>query len=76
MGLISIWEGVACVVIFTFSLTYMQVRIWEERKVFGSRRQILKEELVGRHLETSNKNEKHSGLKLVPHVPPFFCVFV
>ncbi|KAI3666052.1 hypothetical protein L6452_44690 [Arctium lappa] len=40
------------------------VRIWEERKVFGSRGQILKEELVGRHLETSNKNEKHSGLKL------------
>ncbi|KVI02420.1 regulation of nuclear pre-mRNA domain-containing protein 1A-like isoform X2 [Cynara cardunculus var. scolymus] len=40
------------------------VRIWEERKVFGSRGQILKEELAGRHLETSNKNEKHSGLKL------------
>ncbi|KAI3503612.1 hypothetical protein L1887_32058 [Cichorium endivia] len=39
------------------------VKIWEERKVFGSRGQILKEELVGRHVENSNKNEKHSGVK-------------
>ncbi|XP_024961119.1 uncharacterized protein LOC112501655 isoform X1 [Cynara cardunculus var. scolymus] len=40
------------------------VNILDERKVFGSRGQVLKEELVGRHLETSNKNGKHSGLKL------------
>ncbi|XP_071703207.1 uncharacterized protein [Rutidosis leptorrhynchoides] len=37
------------------------VNIWEERKVFGSQGEILKKELVGRHVETSNRNEKHSG---------------
>ncbi|CAL5368619.1 unnamed protein product [Camellia sinensis] len=42
------------------------ISIWEERKVFGSRGQILKEELVGRHQENSNRNGKHSGLKLRP----------
>ncbi|KAE9445946.1 hypothetical protein C3L33_22156, partial [Rhododendron williamsianum] len=42
------------------------VSIWEERKVFGSRGQILKEELVGRHLENSNTNGKHSAFKLRP----------
>ncbi|GFY83198.1 ENTH/VHS family protein [Actinidia rufa] len=40
------------------------ISIWEERKVFGSRAQILKEELVGRHLENSNRNGKLSGFKL------------
>ncbi|GAV92136.1 CTD_bind domain-containing protein [Cephalotus follicularis] len=40
------------------------IGIWEERKVFGSRGQILKEELVGRHLENSNRNGKHLGFKL------------
>ncbi|KAI3748159.1 hypothetical protein L6452_11064 [Arctium lappa] len=40
------------------------VNILDERKVFGSRGQVLKEELVGRHLETSKRNGKHSGLKL------------
>ncbi|XP_050383928.1 UPF0400 protein C337.03 [Argentina anserina] len=34
------------------------INIWEERKVFGSRGQILKEEFVGRQLE-SNRNGKH-----------------
>jgi hypothetical protein len=43
----------------------MQIGIWEERKVFGSRGQILKEELAGRHLENSNKNGKNSNFKLV-----------
>lgn len=44
----------------------LQVSIWEERKVFGSRGQILKEELVGKNLESSNHgNGKDSGLKLV-----------
>ncbi|KAG5534680.1 hypothetical protein RHGRI_022717 [Rhododendron griersonianum] len=42
------------------------VSIWEERKVFGSRGQILKEELVGRHLDNSNTNGKHSAFKLRP----------
>ncbi|XP_062105392.1 uncharacterized protein LOC133817025 [Humulus lupulus] len=32
------------------------VNIWDERKVFGSRGQILKEELVGRHTENNNRN--------------------
>ncbi|XP_044503314.1 regulation of nuclear pre-mRNA domain-containing protein 1B [Mangifera indica] len=40
------------------------INIWEERKVFGSRGQILKEELVGRHLENYNRNGKHQSLKL------------
>ncbi|KAL6994507.1 hypothetical protein U1Q18_012610 [Sarracenia purpurea var. burkii] len=40
------------------------VSIWEERKVFGSRGQILKEELMGRHLENSSRNGKQSGFKL------------
>lgn len=40
------------------------VTILDERKVFGSRGQVLKEELVKRHMETSNRNGKHSGLKL------------
>ncbi|XAR52033.1 hypothetical protein NMG60_11006876 [Bertholletia excelsa] len=39
------------------------VSIWEERKVFGSRGQILKEEM-GRHLESSNRSEKHLGFEL------------
>ncbi|XP_042475493.1 protein enabled homolog isoform X2 [Macadamia integrifolia] len=39
------------------------IDIWEERKVFGSRGQILKEELVGRNLENSNRNGKSSGFK-------------
>ncbi|GMI86847.1 hypothetical protein like AT3G26990 [Hibiscus trionum] len=38
--------------------------IWEERKVFGSQGQILKEELVGRHSEDNNRNERHVVLKL------------
>lgn len=42
------------------------IGIWEERKVFGSRGQILKEELVGSHLENSNRNGKHLNFKLRP----------
>ncbi|KAJ4823202.1 hypothetical protein Tsubulata_015151 [Turnera subulata] len=38
--------------------------IWEERKVFGSRGQILKDELVGKHAENINRNVKHLGTKL------------
>ncbi|CAK9175146.1 unnamed protein product [Ilex paraguariensis] len=40
------------------------IGIWEERKVFGSRGQILKKELVGKHLGDANRNGKHSGFKL------------
>ncbi|KAL5793441.1 hypothetical protein ACOSP7_002035 [Xanthoceras sorbifolium] len=39
------------------------IGIWEERKVFGSRGQILKEELVGKH-QDNNRNGKHLGIKL------------
>ncbi|XP_028771408.1 UPF0400 protein C337.03 isoform X2 [Neltuma alba] len=42
------------------------IAIWEERKVFGSRGQILKEEFVGRHLENSARNGKPMNLKLRP----------
>ncbi|CAL9125924.1 unnamed protein product [Musa textilis] len=34
------------------------VDIWDERKVFGSRGQILKEEISGRRLDNGNKNVK------------------
>ncbi|XP_022774226.1 regulation of nuclear pre-mRNA domain-containing protein 1A-like isoform X3 [Durio zibethinus] len=40
------------------------ISIWEERKVFGSRGQILKEELVGRQSENNNRNGRHIGAKL------------
>ncbi|GMI76848.1 hypothetical protein like AT3G26990 [Hibiscus trionum] len=40
------------------------ISIWEDRKVFGSRGQILKEELFGRQSESSNRNERHVSLKL------------
>ncbi|XP_050234329.1 UPF0400 protein C337.03 [Mercurialis annua] len=40
------------------------IGIWEERKVFGSRGQLLKEELVGKHSEHNNRNEKPLGPKL------------
>ncbi|CAN0870079.1 Regulation of nuclear pre-mRNA domain-containing protein 1B [Linum grandiflorum] len=35
------------------------IGIWEERKVFGSRGQVLKEELLGRQLENSHRNGKN-----------------
>uniref|UniRef100_A0A6V7QV88 CID domain-containing protein n=1 Tax=Ananas comosus var. bracteatus TaxID=296719 RepID=A0A6V7QV88_ANACO len=40
------------------------VAIWEERKVFGSRGQILKEELLGRNLENRNRDGKGISYKL------------
>ncbi|XP_039066989.1 regulation of nuclear pre-mRNA domain-containing protein 1B-like isoform X2 [Hibiscus syriacus] len=40
------------------------ISIWEERKVFGSRGQILKEELFGGPSESNNRNERHISLKL------------
>ncbi|KAM2014268.1 hypothetical protein ACFX16_044945 [Malus domestica] len=40
------------------------VNIWDDRKVFGSRGQILKQEFVGQHPETNNRNGKHSGARL------------
>lgn len=42
------------------------INIWEERKVFGSRGQILKDEFVGRYLDISNRNVKPSGMRLRP----------
>ncbi|CAN1838991.1 Regulation of nuclear pre-mRNA domain-containing protein 1B [Linum perenne] len=35
------------------------IGIWEDRKVFGSRGQVLKEELLGRQLENSRRNGKN-----------------
>ncbi|XP_010926777.1 uncharacterized protein [Elaeis guineensis] len=42
------------------------VDIWEERKVFGSRGQILKVELLGRNQEGRNRNGKGISYKLKP----------
>ncbi|CAA0824614.1 ENTH/VHS family protein [Striga hermonthica] len=43
------------------------INIWEERKVFGSRGQILKDEFVKRQLDNNNRNLKHAASK--PHSP-------
>ncbi|KAG8384999.1 hypothetical protein BUALT_Bualt04G0176500 [Buddleja alternifolia] len=40
------------------------INIWEERKVFGSRGQILTEEFVKRPLDNGNRNIKHAGLRM------------
>ncbi|KAK6155360.1 hypothetical protein DH2020_009608 [Rehmannia glutinosa] len=40
------------------------ISIWEERKVFGSRGQILKEEFGKKQLDSDNRNGKHAGFKL------------
>ncbi|KAI9083962.1 hypothetical protein K1719_033958 [Acacia pycnantha] len=42
------------------------IGIWEERKVFGSRGQILKEEFIGRHIDSSSRNGKSTSVKLRP----------
>ncbi|KAG9130300.1 hypothetical protein Leryth_004205 [Lithospermum erythrorhizon] len=42
------------------------INIWGDRKVFGSRGQILKEEFVGRQVECNNRNVNPTGLKLRP----------
>lgn len=41
----------------------MQIGIWEERKVFGSRGQILKEEFVGKPAENNNRDAKPLNVK-------------
>ncbi|KAG8483006.1 hypothetical protein CXB51_021927 [Gossypium anomalum] len=41
------------------------ISIWEERKVFGSRGQILKEELFGRQSESNNRKGRHINPKLL-----------
>lgn len=43
----------------------MQIKIWEERKVFGSQGQLLKEELVGKNLNIGNVSGHPPGFKLV-----------
>jgi len=45
--------------------SFMQIVIWEERKVFGSRGQILKEEFVGRNVENTSRDVKPTNMKLV-----------
>ncbi|BAT84769.1 uncharacterized protein HKW66_Vig0044590 [Vigna angularis] len=39
------------------------IGIWEERKVFGSRGQILKEEFVGRNVENASRDVKPTNMK-------------
>lgn len=46
-------------------ISLFKVNIWEERKVFGSRGQILKEELLGRQPENGTRNGVLVPLKLV-----------
>lgn len=43
----------------------MQIGIWEERKVFGSRGQILKEGIVGKNVENNSRDAKPMNMKLV-----------
>ncbi|CAI0457858.1 unnamed protein product [Linum tenue] len=45
------------------------IGIWEERKVFGSRGQVLKEELLGRQLESIRRNGKSLDLSFKPNQP-------
>ncbi|GAB4848649.1 hypothetical protein Ancab_003360 [Ancistrocladus abbreviatus] len=42
------------------------INIWDDRKVFGSRGHILKEEFVGRQSDNSSKNDRQFGIKLRP----------
>ncbi|XP_077250416.1 ENTH/VHS family protein isoform X2 [Tasmannia lanceolata] len=49
---------------FSRNVAMRLVDIWDERKVFGSRGQILKEELMGRTPENSSRNGKKSDFKL------------
>ncbi|KAE8706300.1 ENTH/VHS family protein isoform 3 [Hibiscus syriacus] len=49
------------------------ISIWEERKVFGSRGQILKEELFGRQSESNNRNDWHISLKLQKQLAETAC---
>ncbi|KAH1150066.1 hypothetical protein AAZX31_16G049600 [Glycine max] len=45
------------------------IGIWEERKVFGSRGQILKEEFVGSHVENNSRDVKPTNMKLLSQRP-------
>ncbi|KAF1858728.1 hypothetical protein Lal_00044761 [Lupinus albus] len=42
------------------------IGIWEDRKVFGSRGQLLKQEFVGRHVENNSRDVKAMNMKLRP----------
>ncbi|KAE9608391.1 hypothetical protein Lalb_Chr08g0235071 [Lupinus albus] len=49
----------------TITVSFMQIGIWEDRKVFGSRGQLLKQEFVGRHVENNSRDVKAMNIKLV-----------
>ncbi|KAL7145887.1 hypothetical protein ABFS83_06G003700 [Erythranthe nasuta] len=49
---------------FGKNAAFRLISIWEERKVFGSRGQILKEEFVKRQLDNGNRNWKHAAPKM------------
>lgn len=51
---------------FAKNAAHRLIGIWEDRKVFGSRGQILKEEFVGRHADNSNRDVKPTNVKLRP----------
>ncbi|MED6208535.1 hypothetical protein PIB30_046029 [Stylosanthes scabra] len=42
------------------------ISIWEDRKVFGSRGQLLKEEFGGKHVENNDRDAKPLNMKLRP----------
>lgn len=58
----------------------MQIGIWEERKVFGSRGQILKEEFIGKHdlkpLNAKPTNVKPMNVKLVMFLYLFVFIYI
>ncbi|XP_068667440.1 uncharacterized protein [Aristolochia californica] len=47
---------------FGRNAAFRLIDIWEERKVFGSRGQVLKEELLGRNVEYKGRNGKNSSI--------------
>ncbi|RWV98617.1 hypothetical protein GW17_00038526 [Ensete ventricosum] len=42
-----------------------RIDIWEERKVFGSHGQVLKDDVFGRNIDNRNRTEKGIAYKLV-----------
>ncbi|XP_068665674.1 uncharacterized protein [Aristolochia californica] len=46
---------------FGRNAVFRLIDIWEDRKVFGSRGQVLKEELLGRNVEYKSRNGKNSS---------------
>lgn len=63
----SIFSQKNCLLCICSQFYQIQVSIWEERKVFGSRGQILKEEFVGRQVDNGNRDGKQTVFKPVKY---------